>query len=250
MEWWWIKSEKKKQKTEKEWKESNHMFYVGSDLSKWKKKEKTIHFVGGAVDRYRADFGLSTFNDGRGIFDWNVDETDGAVPVVFNVDGGGGGGGATATDGETPRLVVPPVRFPLLWVITGLLVVAAVVLACELGVRDRGAAGDKILPVCGLGVGNLAVTADKVFRCDDGVGFVLVNKEFILRDNVERIVSVDGGVVVVAVAAGWTIGCVKVFDARLDIVITHSRALGFGCCILIVDVFNCSSICAGIAGGL
>lgn len=45
--------------------------------------------------------GLSTFNDGRGIFDWNADED---VPAVFNV---GGGDGDTTTDGDMPRRIVP-----------------------------------------------------------------------------------------------------------------------------------------------
>ncbi len=83
--------------------------------------------VGGAVDRYRADLGLSTFNEGRGILEWNGDVADGGVPVVFSV---GGGDGATTTDGDIPRLIVP-VRFPLfnlgLGTITGLLVAAVVV---------------------------------------------------------------------------------------------------------------------------
>jgi hypothetical protein len=60
------------------------------------------------VDRYRADLGLSTFNDGRGIFDWNVVLVADVVPGVLIV---GGGDGATTTDGEIARLIVPD-RFP------------------------------------------------------------------------------------------------------------------------------------------
>ena len=54
---------------------------------------------GSAVERYRADFGLSTFNDGRGIFEWNV----GLVVVVVFI--AGGGDGATTTDGEIARRI-------------------------------------------------------------------------------------------------------------------------------------------------
>jgi hypothetical protein len=63
-----IKKRKKKRQTKKREKKQSHLFYIGSDLAKMKNKQ-TIYFVGGAVDRYRADLGLSTFNDGRGIFD-------------------------------------------------------------------------------------------------------------------------------------------------------------------------------------
>ncbi len=141
---------------------------------------------GAAVDRYRADFGLSTFNDGRGIFDWNV-----VVPVVGAV---GGGDGATTTEGEIP-LLIGFVRFPLFTfgveIITGLVVVvaAAVALANTFDKRGRrDTDGDAVPMVCGLDDGNLAVTAEEPFRCG-GVGFVFVNNEFNLRDNVERNVS-------------------------------------------------------------
>jgi hypothetical protein len=238
---------------------------MGSDLSEWRKK-KRIHLGGSAVDRYRADFGLSTFSDGRGIFDWNAVELDDVVAVVFN---DGGGDGATATDGEIPRLI-EPVRFPLfnfgLETITGLLdVAAAVALANTFDTGGRRVAadvgaGDCVLTVCDLGDGNFAVTAEEAFRCGCVAGFVLVKKEFNLRDN-ERSVSF-GWVVGAAVAAAWaatavvvafdwTIGCVKVFVVRFDmVVVTQSRApLLFGCT-LVVDVFNSSSIFAGMAGGL
>jgi hypothetical protein len=194
--------------------------------------------------------GLSTFNDGRGIFDWNVVLVADVVPGVFIV---GGGDGATTTDGEIARLIVPD-RFPWfnfgLATITGLLDLAAAVALAntfDTGGLRGGAAGDAALVICGLGDGNLAVTIEDAFRCV-GVGLVLVNKELIRRDIVERNVSV--GWVLTGAAVVWTIGCVKVFDARLDIVITQSRALLLFECILIVDVFNCSSIFAGIAGGL
>jgi hypothetical protein len=66
-----IKKQKKKEanKEKKREKKESHLFYIGSDLSKRKTNKQTIYFVEGAVDRYRADLGLSTFNDGRGIFD-------------------------------------------------------------------------------------------------------------------------------------------------------------------------------------
>lgn len=35
------------------------------------KREGELHLGAGAAERYRADFGLSTFNERRGIFDWN-----------------------------------------------------------------------------------------------------------------------------------------------------------------------------------
>jgi hypothetical protein len=62
------KMQKKKQaKVKKKGKKSNHMFLYR--FRSFETKKNSIYFVGGAVDRYRADFGLSTFNDGRGIFD-------------------------------------------------------------------------------------------------------------------------------------------------------------------------------------
>ncbi len=212
---------------------------------------------GSAVDRYRADFGLSTFKDGRGIFDWNVVVVvvDGVVPAVFNV---GGGDGATTTEGEIPRLAAP-VRFPLfnfgLETITGLFVVAAAVALANTfdtrGLRAAGGgAGDVVLAVCGFDAGNFAVTAEAVFRCGCVV-FVLVKREPIFRDNVERNVSAGwGGGWAAGVGGVWIIGCVKFFDVRLDIVITQSRALFLFEWVLIVDVFNGSSIFDGIASGL
>ena len=76
------------------------------------------------MERYRADFGLSTLSDGRGIFDWNVEL---AVAELFGADGGVG---AMATDGEMARRIEPD-RVPLwaleLATITGLVVFAVVV---------------------------------------------------------------------------------------------------------------------------
>ncbi|CAF0807805.1 unnamed protein product [Adineta ricciae] len=136
-------------------------------------KKETIHLGGTAVDRYRADLGLSTFKDGRGIFDWNVAVVveDGVVPVVFTV---GGGDGAITTDGDIPRLIAP-VRAPFVdfgaETMTGLFVVAAAdALANTLDKRGRRAvAGDAVPVVCGFDDGSFAVTAEEVFRCC-GVG--------------------------------------------------------------------------------
>lgn len=160
--------------------------------------EETIHLGGAAVDRYRADLGLSTFKDGRGIFDWNAFEAAAAVVVVdgFSV---GGGVGVTATDGEMPRLIVP-VRVTLVDfgvdTMTGLLALAAAeALAKTLDRRGRRAvAGDATEPGCGfVADGSFAVTAEEDFRCcGAGAGFVFVNSEFNLRDKVVRNVSAPG----------------------------------------------------------
>ena len=47
-----------------------------------------------------------------------------------------------------------------------------------------------------------------------------------------------------------TIGCVNVFDVRLDIVITQSRAPVLVGCALIVDVLSWSRIFEGMASAL
>jgi hypothetical protein len=137
------------------------------------------YFDGRVVERYRADLGLSTFNDGRGIFDWNV------------------------VDGDTPRDFV------------------AVELVNTCGKRDRrNNPGDFVS-------GNFVVTTDEGWD-----GFVLVKNPLNLLDNVERNVSFE---------FVCTIGCVKVFELRRDIVITQSRAL-------LIDVFNWSSLIDEVFG--
>ena len=88
------------------------------------------------MERYRADFGLSTLSDGRGIFDWNVEL---AAAELFGA--AGGGVGAMATDGEIARRIEPD-RVPLgaleLATITGLVLFAvAVALAKTLLRRGR-----------------------------------------------------------------------------------------------------------------
>jgi len=51
-------------------------------------KTKKNYLDGSVVQRYRTDLGLSTFNDGRGIFDWNVwiDSIDGPGNFVVTTD--------------------------------------------------------------------------------------------------------------------------------------------------------------------
>lgn len=178
-----IKSKKQKRKQKQEWKKKKENKSITCFVYRFRsfkmKRRICIHLGGAAVDRYRADLGLSTFNDGRGIFDWNAAVVDGVgvgVAELFNV---GGGDGATTTDGEIPRLMLP-VRLPLLNfgldTITGLLVVAAAVALAntfDTGVR-RGVAvvaadiddgdGDCVLSVDVFDDGNLAVTADDAFR--------------------------------------------------------------------------------------
>ena len=170
----------------------------------------------------------------------------------------GGGDGATTTDGEMPRRIEPD-RLPLaslgLATITGLLdaVAAAVALAKTLDKRGRRAtAGDGARTDGGFELGNFPVTADGGFRWGWLV-LVLVNSELIFRVNVERKVSADCGVGEAAVAlaatvAGWTIGWVNVFDGRLEMDMTQSRALLLLAWTLVVDVLNCSSICGGRGG--
>ena len=84
-----------------------------------------FYLGGAAVERYRADFGLSTLSEGRGIFDWNVECAD---AVLFGADGGGVG--AMGTDGEIARRIEPD-RVPLgaleLATMTGLVVFAVAV---------------------------------------------------------------------------------------------------------------------------
>ena len=122
------------------------------------KTEGIFYFGGGAVERYRADIGLSTFNDGRGIFDWNV-----AVPT---------------TDGETPR----PVRFP--WVCNVGLGTTSGLFVVPIGVANTSDKRGRRAGDWCLFSGNFAVTAE------EGV-FVLVKKALNFLDIVERNVSFD-----------------------------------------------------------
>jgi hypothetical protein len=130
------------------------------------KTEDIFYFDGGAVERYRADNGLSTFNDGRGIFDWNVV----VKPAVFT--------DATTTDGETVRFLLV---FDFGLGTTAGLFVISVGLTNTLDKRGRrDGVGDWYL--CS---GNFAVTAEED-------AFVLVKNALNFLDIVERNVSFDG----------------------------------------------------------
>ena len=113
------------------------------------KREEELHLGAGAAERYRADFGLSTFNEGRGIFDWNS---------------------VVRADGETLRSIKSR-RFSL----TPLAVELEVGLNTLERRGRREVAGDLRLPTKdGFG---------------SWLGVPLVNKAFNRRDNVDRSVS-------------------------------------------------------------